>query len=233
MSRGEAQQSGDLVAIGEILAYTLFQDATELFPKLHELVVFVRRERLEQAQHFLGAACANRLDVLRLLQDLARDIQRQVVRIDDTTHEPQISWQQLLRIIHDEDAADIKLDAVAGVAIPQIERRARREVEQFRVLLATLDAGVGPRERIVEIVPDVLVEFLVLLVADLALGACPQSRRLIHRLVFGEFFRLAVFPLLLLHEDRLGDMVGVSANDRAQLAAGEQVFLALAQVQRD
>ncbi len=107
------------------------------------------------------------------------------------------------------------------------------QVEQVRVLLAPLDAGMAPRQRVVEIVADVLVELLVLLVADLAPRPRPERGSLVDGLLVGELFLLAVLPLLLLHEDRLDDVVGVLADDGAQLPAVQQVVLAFAQVQRD
>ena len=59
---------------------------------------------------------------------------------------------------------------MTGVAIPEIERGTRRNIEQLRVFLLTFDTGVRPGQRILEIVRNVLVELLVLLVrnSDLA-----------------------------------------------------------------
>ena len=81
-----------------------------------------------------------------------------------------------------------------AVAVPQVERRVRRDVEQLRVFLPPLDARVRPRQRIVEVVADVLVELLVLLVGDLALRPRPQRGRLVDRLVFVGLLLLAVLP---------------------------------------
>ena len=51
------------------------------------------------------------------------------------------------------------------LAVPQVEGRVRRDVEQLRVLLAPLDAVVRPGERRLVVVRHVLVELDVLLVA--------------------------------------------------------------------
>merc|ERR1712144_202283 len=50
---------------------------------------------------------------LVLLQGLARDVERQVLRVDDTLHEAEPLRDQLVAVIHDEDAADVELDVVA------------------------------------------------------------------------------------------------------------------------
>jgi len=44
---------------------------------------------------------------------------------------------------------------MAGIAIPQVERRVRRNIEKLRVLLLAFDARVDPGQRIVEIVAEV------------------------------------------------------------------------------
>ena len=72
-------------------------------------------------------ARANRLDVPRLLQDFARDVERQIARVDHAADKPQIRRHQLLGIVHDEDAPDVQLDAVAMIAVPQIVGRPLRE----------------------------------------------------------------------------------------------------------
>ena len=153
-----------------------FSTRPNSLPELRVLLLVVRRELFEQREHLARAAAADRLDVLRFLQDLARDVERQVVRVDDAAHEAQVRRQQLLGVVHDEHAPHVELDAVARVAVPQVERRARRDVEQVRELLPALDARVRPRERILEVVADVLVELLVLLVGDVRLAAAPTAR---------------------------------------------------------
>ena len=64
------------------------------------------------------------------------------------------------RVVHDEDAPDVELDAVALVAVPQVERRPLRDEEQLRVLLAALDLRVHAGQRRLEVVGDVLVELV-------------------------------------------------------------------------
>ena len=154
--------------------------------------------------------------VRRVLQDLPRDVERQVVRVDDAAHEPQVGRHQLLGVVHDEHAADVQLDAVTVIAVPQVERRPLRDEEQLRVLVAAFDLRVAVGERRLEVVRDVLVELLVLLLGDLGLRPRPERRRLVDLLVLvGGDLRLgARVPLLLLHQDRDGDVVRVLAQDR-------------------
>ena len=141
----------------------------------------------------------------------------------------------MLRVVHDEDAPDVELQAAALMPVPQVERRARRDVEELGVLLPALDAVVGPRERRVEVVGDVPVELLVLLVGDLALRPRPERARLVDRLLeAGRDRRLLLLrPLELLHHDRDRDVIGVLAERRLEACVGEELVFALAEMQHD
>ena len=145
---------------------------------------------------FFDATALDRVDVLALLQDLARDVERQVGRIDDAAHEAQVERHQLLGVVHDEDALHVELHAVAGSALEHVERGAGRDVEQLRVFLLAFDAGMRPGQRVLEIVGDVLVELLVLLFGDLVLGAPTERAGLVDGLVLVGLDLLAVLPFL-------------------------------------
>jgi hypothetical protein len=121
-------------------------------------------------------------------------------------------------IVHDEHAPNVQLDAVAMLAIPQIELRMRRDEQQVRVLLPTLDLGMAPGNRRLEIVRDVLVELLVLLFGDLRSRPRPQGGRLVDLLflVADHVLGLLLVPFLLAHQDRQRDVVGVLAQDLTQ-----------------
>src|SRR5207248_9556878 len=98
--------------------------------------------------------------------DLARDVQRQIARIDDAAHEAQIRRQQLFRGVHDEDSTDVQLHAVTLIPVPEIEWRSPRDVKELRKLLPPLDPDMRPRKRRLEIVRHALVKLLVLFRRD-------------------------------------------------------------------
>jgi hypothetical protein len=52
---------------------------------------------------------AHRLDVGILLQQLARHVERQVVRVDHAAYEAQVKRQELLGVVHDEHAPHVEL----------------------------------------------------------------------------------------------------------------------------
>ena len=238
-ARAEAQELGDALLVREVFGHAFLEHAPELLPDRGVLVFVVLGEIFEERQDALDAAGADRLHRLRLLQDLARDVKRQIVGIDHAAHEAQVRRHELLRVVHDEHALDVELDAVSVIAVPQIERGMRGDVEKQGVLLLPFHVRVGPGERRLEIVADVLVELLVLLFGDLRLGPRPERRSLVDLLVLVlQPLRVLVFihisfQSLFLHQDRNGDVIGILAQDRAQAESGEELVLGFAQMQDD
>jgi hypothetical protein len=70
---------------------------------------------------------------------------------------------QRLGVVHDEDALDVQLHAGGLLAVPQVDRRLGRDVQQLRVLGGAFHAVVRPGQRVLVVVADLLVELLVLL----------------------------------------------------------------------
>ena len=235
MRRSKAQQLGDAFAVGRVFARAFLEHLAELGPEGRVVVLLVLGQVFQQRQDALGRPFANGAHVAAFLQNLARDVQRQVGRIDHPAHEAQVRRQQLFGVVHDEHALHIQLDAAARIAVPQVEGRVLGQVEQLGVFAAAFHAVVRPGQRVVEIVRDGLVELAVLLVGDVGLAARPQRAGLVHRLplVLLHLLVLLGVPLLLGHEDGQRDVVGIAAQDLAQLPAVEQFVFVGAQVQRD
>ena len=171
--RGKTADFRDPIPVRHVFAHAFLEDCAEFLPERGEFLFLILGEILDQAQHFFHAAFANRPDIATLLQNFAGDIERQVVGIDDPAHEAQVIWHQLLGVVHDEDAAHIQADAVPVAAIPDIERRLLRQVQQLRIFVASFDFAVRPGQRGSAAVRYVLEEFGVLLVGDLRFRACP------------------------------------------------------------
>ena len=163
-----------------ILGGTLLEHAAEFLPE--HAAYFSRSSRGELCEHIERPPrqCrAHGLDLRIPLQELARNVERQVARVDYALDEAQVQRQKLLGVVHDEDALHVELEAARLVAIPQIERRVRGHVQQACVVALALDAVVAPGERIGAVVRDVLVELAVLLVLDLGARAGPERLRVV------------------------------------------------------
>ena len=142
----EAQQVGKALASILLVVDAFLQVAAKLGVERLEAVDLLRFGALGRVgEHALGLAFGGEffeqrqsladdllLDEPRgrvLLQDLTRDVERQVFAVDYTTHEAQPFRHDLLRVVHDEDALDEQLDA-ALAAIDHVERSLLGDVEQ-------------------------------------------------------------------------------------------------------
>jgi len=71
---------------------------------------------------------------LGFLEDFARDVERQVLRVDDALEEREPAWEQLLlEVVRDEDALDVELDRLHLVVehvLRELPRDRRREEEE-------------------------------------------------------------------------------------------------------
>ena len=95
--------------------------------------------------------------------------------------------------------------------------------------MCALHAAMHIGQRIAKIVSNVLIELVVLLLADLIFRTRPEGRRSINNLI------LRLFPFFGLafsfHHNGEQDMIGIFANNGTQAIACEEIIFALAQVQ--
>ena len=98
---------------------------------------------------------------LVLLQDLTRNVERQVFGVDDAADESQVLREQLLGVIHDEDALDVELDAALVVRLVEVHGGLGRNVEEGGVFERAFGAGMEPEERVFPVAGDGLVELFV------------------------------------------------------------------------
>ena len=129
MRAREAQQRQELIAVRGVLARAFLQHRTELLPERCVLLRCVFGEPSEQIKGALGERCAHRLHIGVLLQKLARNVERQVARIEHTAHETQVVRQELRGVIHDEHAPHIEFQAPRSVALVEIEGRPSGDIE--------------------------------------------------------------------------------------------------------
>ena len=85
-----------------------------LAERLVELVevVLVLSDLGEKVKALLDDVLANNLENLVLLESLTRDVEREILRVDDTLDEVEVLGDDVLAVVHDEDAADVELDVV-------------------------------------------------------------------------------------------------------------------------
>ena len=110
----------------------------ELFVELLE-VVLVLDKVIDELHALLDEVLADDLEDLALLQHLTRDVERQVLRVDHALHEVEVLGNEVLAVVHDEDAAHVELDVVALLLVLEhVEGRASRHEQQRAELQLTL-----------------------------------------------------------------------------------------------
>ena len=160
------------------------------------------------------------------LQHLAADVERQVLGIDDAAQESQVGRHQPGAVVGDEHPLDVELQLVLPLGLIQVERPARRHEEETAVLDHPFRLEMQMHPGIVEAMADVVIELLVLFLADLGLGPGPERRGLVEG-------RLRAIGLLLVQHDGDRDMIGIGGHDAADLVRREEPLLPFLQGERD
>ena len=75
-------------------------------------VVLVLRDLLEQVHALLDDVLADDFEDLVLLECLTRDVEREILRVDNTLDEVEVFRDEVVAVVHDEDTADVELDVV-------------------------------------------------------------------------------------------------------------------------
>ena len=162
-------------------------------------------------------------DLRIVLQHLARQVERQVLAVDDAAHEAQIRRQKL-GIVGDVDAADVELHPPLARRVGEIERRRARHEQQHRIGLPSLDLVVQRQRRLVERHGERAIGLRVVLGAHFGLRALPQRTRGI------DLPRLA---LVVDQLDREQHMIGIGPHDALQIIGLEISCRVFLEVQHD
>jgi len=107
----EAQEFSELAAVLSILVNTELDVLAEGLVELVE-VVFVLSNLTDEVEGLLDKILADNLENLVLLEGFARDVQREILRVDDTLDEVEVLRNEVLTVVHDEDTANVELDVV-------------------------------------------------------------------------------------------------------------------------
>src|SRR6202042_3083634 len=213
----EADQFKQYLAVGEVAVETFLEWAIVLSDELRVLLGAAGGEGFQFGEDLFDAGGLNAGEDLVLLQDLARDVERKVFGVDDAADEAEILREELLGVVHDEDALDVELDAGLVVGLVEIQGSLGWNVEESSVLKGAFGASVEPEERIFPVSGEGLVELLVVVVGEFGLGALPHGRGGVDLLGDAGFNGLLLvgvpFTLVVSEEDGEGDVVGVLLDD--------------------
>ena len=168
-----------------------------------------------------------------MLQRLARDVEREVLRVDDAADEVEVVGQEVFALVHDEHVGAIKRETLLEILAVQVIRRAARREQQRIVGQRALGMQRDGARRIGEVVEVRLVELVVLLVGHVGFLALPDGNHRVDRvglgvgLVLGLVIVAGVFRLRLLarlgnlHLDGVAHVVAVALDQVLQTVLGK------------
>ena len=232
------QELLDAVGMLPVRMHALLQHRAERREELLVLLALLLQV-LEGREDLRGDGRLDLRDDSIVLQHFARDIERQVGRVNHAFHEAEPRRQQHLDVVADEDVADIEGESALLVRHEEVHRRLLRQEEE-RLELDSAFAGERDRlGRALVVVREVLVELLVLLRLNVLLRALPEGDHGVQGLLLTRLTRLLVLVLLVRrHIDRaegdgIGDEVGVLLHEVGDAPVIEVLGLVLAEVQHD
>ena len=144
----EAEELGELGAVLRVLVDAELEVLAERLVELGKVLLVLGDVR-DHLERLLDEVLADDLEDLVLLERLARDVEREVLRVDDALDEVEVLGDEVLAVVHDEDAANVELDVVALLLrLEQVERRTARAAGRTkRVSTGSCAAKRGAREK--------------------------------------------------------------------------------------
>ena len=147
-----------------------------MLPDLGELLGLGFRELAELLHHAVGHALADRREHVALLDQLARDIERQIGAVDHEADETQPAGKDV-GVLGDQHAAHIELVAPFARRVEQVERPRARNEGEHGIFVPALGAPMQGQRRLVELAGKAAIEFRVFLRPSPRISAWPRSPR--------------------------------------------------------
>ena len=194
-----------------------------MLPDLGEFLGLGVGELAELLHHAVGHALADRREHVALLDQLARDIERQIGAVDHEAHETQPAGQDV-GVLGDQHAAHIKLVAPFARRIEQIERARAGNEGEDSIFVAALGAPVEGQSGLVELAGKAPIKFGVFLGRHLGFGVGPDRRAVADAALFGAEFLDEV--------DRHRDRAGMVADDALERPGLEEFLRGVDEVKR-
>ena len=208
-------------------------------PELLVLLPVVLHELDQLALDLFLDVVGDDLQLPVVLEHLPGDVQGDIGGVHDALDEAEVVGQQVRALLHDHHPGGVELQALLKVGGEVVHGHLAGDVQQGLVLDGPLGGDVDGQQGILPVAELGLVEVVVLLLGDLALGPLPDGDHgvdglpLLHLLVLG----LVVLPSVLglglgtavlhLHADGVADVVGVLLDEVGQGIGGQVLVIVL------
>ena len=138
----EAEELGEGLAVLGVLVDTELDVLAEGAVELVELLT-VFGDFVEELEGLLDDVLLDDLHDLVLLKSLTGQVEREILRVDNTLDEAEPFGDDVGGVISDEDTADVELDVVLGLlGLEEIERSALGDEQESTELKLTLNGKV-------------------------------------------------------------------------------------------
>jgi hypothetical protein len=175
----EPEQVGQLRAVGGVLVDAQLEVLGELLVELL-VVLGVVSDLRDHLDALLGDVLLDDLEQLVVLEVLSRDVQREILRVDDSLHEAEVLRDELIAVVHDEDSLDVELDVVfLLLVLEEVERGSLGDEEKSLELDLSFDGELLDGEVVFPVVGEGLVEGRVLLLGDVLWLSGPDGLDLV------------------------------------------------------
>ena len=108
----EAQELSELGTVRGILVNTKLNVLAKGIVELAEVFLVLSKLR-DHLKGLLHNVLANDLENLVLLERLTRNVERQVLGVNNALHKVEVFWDKLLAVVSDEHTTDVEADVVA------------------------------------------------------------------------------------------------------------------------
>lgn len=158
LRRVEAEEFSKLATVLGILVNTKLDVLAEGLVELVK-VVLVLGDLRDEVKALLDKVLADDLENLVLLERLTGDVERKVLRVDNTLDEVEVLGDEVLAVVHDEDTANVELDVVALLLrLKEVERSTFGDEEDGLELKLTFDGEVLNCKVVFPVIGEALVE---------------------------------------------------------------------------
>ena len=201
-----------------VVQHTIFDLHAECRVELFVFLTVGFHELCKLCFDLLFEVRCDELELAVMLEHFTRNVEAQILRIDDAAYKAEAVRQQLLAVFHDHDARRIQLQALLEILRVEIIRRSGRDIQQRLIRHRALDAHMNRRNRVFKVEELLLVEIVVFLGGDVLLRPLPERHHRVERLVLRVglilgllgVFRLLLHPRLFHFElDRVADVVRI------------------------
>jgi len=151
--------------------------------------ILVLADFIDELKALLDEILPDDLQDLVLLQHLTGNVERKILRIDNSLEEVEVLRDELFTVVHDEDSPDVQLDVVLLLLVlEEVKGSALWHEEKGPELELAFNGEVLDSQVLLPIIGQRLVELSVLLLGDVVRVSGPDGLGLVQLLIFSVAF---------------------------------------------